>query len=355
MRILQLIDSLQAGGAERMAVNYANALSKRGHQVHLWATRAGGPLVHALEASVQYRCLDRRGPIGFRALWQASRDVKKHKIELIHAHSTSFFFGTLLKLLHPKLRLVWHDHYGSSEHLANRKSFFIRRCSRYFDAIISVNEILKNWALTNLSCNSVCYIKNFIVFRNDFNASTVKLYAEDTQKIICVANIRPQKNHFVLLDAFFSLSKKYPNWSLHLVGKHWNDKHFERIQAKLNLYSKEKIFYYGTQEKVSSLISQAQIGVLSSNSEGLPLALLEYAMAGLAVVCTDVGQCREVVQNNALLVPPKQPKAFAQALETYMLNPDKRISDAQQLQQHIRENYSEQAVMDRVLELYQSL
>jgi glycosyltransferase involved in cell wall biosynthesis len=53
----------------------------------------------------------------------------------------------------------------------------------------------------------------------------------------------------------------------------------------------------GTCEDIGNELQQAEIGVLSSLSEGLPVALLEYGLAGLPVVVTDAGQCKEVVDN----------------------------------------------------------
>ena len=54
MRIIQLIDSLEAGGAERMAVSYANALGKKIEFSGLVVTRKEGPLVNLLDKEVSY-------------------------------------------------------------------------------------------------------------------------------------------------------------------------------------------------------------------------------------------------------------------------------------------------------------
>ena len=54
MRIVQLIDSLEAGGAERMAVNYANALANEIDFSALVATRKQGPLLDQLDPTVSY-------------------------------------------------------------------------------------------------------------------------------------------------------------------------------------------------------------------------------------------------------------------------------------------------------------
>ena len=67
MRIVQVIDSLEVGGAEKMAVNYANALSERIDFSGLIATRAEGNLKKQLNGKVSYLFLNRKGTIDFSA------------------------------------------------------------------------------------------------------------------------------------------------------------------------------------------------------------------------------------------------------------------------------------------------
>ena len=64
--------------------------------------------------------------------------------------------------------------------------------------------------------------------------------------------------------------------------------------------------------------AEAHIAALLSRREGLPKSLLEAAACGRALVASDVPGCREIARpgENALLVPPDDPAALAQALET---------------------------------------
>src|SRR5690606_12607902 len=109
MRILQLIDSLDAGGAERMAVNYANVLSELISYSALVTTRKEGALRAQLSDKVGYLFLNRKGKIGIRAVLKLRKFIKQHKVDVIHAHSTSFFVAVMVKLLYPKVKIVWHD------------------------------------------------------------------------------------------------------------------------------------------------------------------------------------------------------------------------------------------------------
>jgi glycosyltransferase involved in cell wall biosynthesis len=96
------------------------------------------------------------------------------------------------------------------------------------------------------------------------------------------------------------------------------------------------------------------VGVLSSESEGLPVALLEYGLVGLPVVCTRVGQCAEVLdQGNAgILVPPKDADALAHAIISLLSNQEKAKVLGHQLQARINQFYSKDAVIKQLLACY---
>ena len=98
MRILQIIDSLEAGGAERMAVNYANALSYEIDFSGLIVTRKEGPLLNQLNKNVSYLYLDKKSTIDFGALFRLRKYIVKNKVTIVHAHSTSFFFSIYFKI-----------------------------------------------------------------------------------------------------------------------------------------------------------------------------------------------------------------------------------------------------------------
>lgn len=354
MKILHLIDSLNPGGAERMAVSYVNVLAEQGVEAHLWATREEGLLKGTLKPEVHYRFLKRKGPVGFKALFAASRQIKKENIRLIHAHSTSWFFGTLLKWLNPSVKLVWHDHYGSrylSDKQLNKTLIY---CSRYFDRTFAVNRDLVHWHHTHLKQSQNEYIPNFVIspsrkFLADSKNNTSKI-------IVCVANLRKPKNHHLLIQAFANVHKIAPEWKLQLIGKQIADAYSDSLQELINHYSLEGVVtLFGEQGDIYNRLQYATIGVLSSDMEGLPMTILEYALAGLPVVTTDVGFCGEVIQENGKLVPPGDAEALASALLEYIQQPQLRQNDARLLKQHVLKHYTEAAVMPLVLEHYSEL
>ncbi|PKP39484.1 MAG: glycosyltransferase, partial [Bacteroidetes bacterium HGW-Bacteroidetes-13] len=126
MKVLQLIDTLNAGGAERVAINYANELSQHLVGSYLCTTRQEGPLKSQLKPEVGYLFLKKKSALDLFAIFRLARYVKKNDITIIHAHGTSFLTAVLCKLLVRNLKIVWHDHYGKSEELENRPVFILK-------------------------------------------------------------------------------------------------------------------------------------------------------------------------------------------------------------------------------------
>jgi glycosyltransferase involved in cell wall biosynthesis len=125
-----------------------------------------------------------------------------------------------------------------------------------------------------------------------------------------------------------------PTAHLLLVGAAIEPDYYELIQNEIAWQALDQhVSLLGERHDVSAILKKCDIGVLSSASEGLPLALLEYGMAGLPVVATHVGQCPEVLEEGqaGILVPSKSPDRLAEALLSLLQSPNRRDALGQQL------------------------
>ncbi len=353
IRVLQLIDSLEAGGAERLSINVANGLADEIDGSFICVTRAEGPLKSSIDKSVGYLFLKKRSTLDLKAIFKLKKYIKNNRISIIHAHSSSFFLGFLVKLIYPRICLIWHDHYGNSEFLEERPNLILKVCSYFFSHIFCVNRTLKDWSIQYLNCKSVSYLQNFTFLKN--NEELTDLKGVKGKRIVCLANLRPQKDHLNLLNAFNMLLNDHLDWSLHCIGKDFNDDY----SRKLKEYIREKgllkhVFFYGSRQDISYILSQCEVGVLSSKSEGLPIALLEYGFSKLAVVATNVGDCELVVNSTELgaLVPPENPESLSLALKRCVESPQKRLLTANKLHMKVISKFSKPAVIHKVIDMY---
>lgn len=356
MRVLQLIDSLHSGGAERVAVNIANALSNKIDKSFLCTTREEGLLISSLDPHVGYLFLKKRSIIDLRAVRALNKFINTQKIDIIHAHSTSFFLAIIIKLLNKRVKVIWHDHYGNSEFLQKRKSLPIKLCSKHFDFIFSVNKNLKNWAINYLKTENILYLPNFAVL-NNVNPQT-KLLGYKGKRIVCLANLREQKDHFTLIRAFKKVLIKHQDWSLHLVGRDFHDDYSIKLKKELESIKSEKsIFLYGSRPDIQNILSQSEIGLLSSKSEGLPLAILEYGLSKLPVIATKVGECASIIENDSfgILVNPKNVQELSKAMSYLIENKNERLNKSKVLNKKILEEYSQDVVVNTVLNIYKKI
>ncbi|APY07536.1 hypothetical protein BWZ20_04150 [Winogradskyella sp. J14-2] len=354
MRVLQLIDTLDAGGAERMAVNLANALSGSVDASYLCATRKEGLLKESLDKDVRFLFLKKKGTFDIKAMLRLHAFIKSEKINIIHAHSSSFFLATLVSLFLNNIKVIWHDHYGDSEYLSKRPRSILKLCSYFFSHSFAVNDTLLQWAKKHLNNSSVSYLPNFIIFEKHSLLKT-KLKGQRGKRIVCLANLRPQKDHFNLIEAFSKIEKKFPEYTLHCVGASFNDDYSKKVYSLVkSLQLSHKVFFYGSCADVKAMLSHCNIGVLSSKSEGLPLALLEYGEARLAVAATNVGDCKKVVRSglSGLLVPKENSVALAKALEDLITNKIESKNMGLALRDTVYNKYSQFATLKLVLGVY---
>lgn len=355
MKILQLIDSLSIGGSERMSVNIANTLAENGIESYLVASRKGGPLRQFLLPNVKYYNLDKKNGLDIAGFYRLIRLVKQIKPDIIHAHSTSVYWAIGIKLFVSKTKVVWHDHYGLSDTLKDNDRFALKFFSKWIDGVIVVNAALEIWCKKNLNipANKIVYLKNFPylnIIKPDFKNKKPVL--------LNLANFRPQKDQLNLLEAVNIVKQSGIDFELWLAGayvdKNWALTVQNRIKS-LGLGNEVKIL--GPIGNSAEVLSKASIGILSSISEGLPVALLEYGLAGLPVICTDTGQCKQVLGNGiyGIVIPPGDSTALADAIIKLAANSTAAEQMALAFNKHVVEEYGSEKFLAGYLKMLKNI
>lgn len=354
MRIVQIIDSLEAGGAERMAVNYANALTDTIEFSGLMVTRSEGTLKKEINPKVNYCFLKRNRRFDLNAVLKAQQFCVTNRITLIHAHGSSFFISVMIKLIYPKIKIIWHDHYGNRVNQTKLNNKTLVLLSYFFNAVFVVSEPLLAWSALNLYCKKQFFIPNFIDVSQKLK-SNLQLKGLNGKRIIHVANLKDPKNHVVVLKAFQSLGLNKFDWTLHLIGKDYHDNYSKVLKdfiADNNL--KEHIFIYDAQPVNIELLAQANIGILSSENEGFPVTLLEYGEAKLAAITSNVGYCSKIVRHNAsgLLFDPHDLEDLKNQLYILTSNADLIVDFGLTLHAEIHKRFSKEKIISNVINTY---
>ncbi len=355
MKVLQLIDSLAAGGAERMAVNYANALSDSVDESFLCASRKEGPLKDSIQNKENYLFLNRKSTFDISAFRKLKNFILDNQIQVVHAHGTSYFLAALIKFSIPKITIIWHLHHGNVADFSRIKLEVIKAFSKLFDAIICVNNELRVWSEKNLSCKEVVYLPNFILAEESSQSLGTDLPGTNGKRIIHLANWRVPKDHLTLLKALNIAKSQVSDLTLHLVGANYQDKYAQEILNFIQVHELEQdIFIHGIQNNPEEFIRSSDVGVLCSISEGLPMALLEYGKYGLAPIATDVGQCKEVISDCGIVVPSQDSQALANGIISYFTDSDFLEAKASCFQQRISKKFDQQIIIEQAVKIYKN-
>lgn len=357
--VLQVVDSLILGGAERVALNVANALPRDRFDVHLCMTRHTGPLEGELDDDVPRLVLGRRTRLDEpRAVRTLNAYIRRHGIRLLHCHMDTIFLAALASLFGPHPPIVWHDHFGQFE-IKTRPAWLYRLCLRRVAGVISVNQGLADWTTDEVGFDRerVWYLPNF-VRTPEPGPAPADLPGEAGSRIVCVVNIRPQKDLVNLMRAMAEVVPRHPRAHALVVGEVYDEDYFAQVRAEVERLDLAKnVSFLGPRLDVPAVLRACDVGVLSSSSEGLPLTLIEYGMAALPVAVTRVGQVPEVVAGGEAgrLVPPSDPAALGAALDELLASEPLRADLGARLEARAHAEYGEAQAIERISSIYDTL
>ncbi len=359
--VMQVVDSLDLGGTETVAVNLANRLPRDRFRNYVCSTRPGregGTLSSALRQDVRHLALNRKWRLDIPAMLRFRKFIRDENIHLLHVHASSLFFGRMASLLGPSagVRLIWHDHYGRCE-LNDRSAGLYRLAISGARGVIAVNRQLVDWACRELrmSADRVWYVPNFVLPAEAGSDALPPLPGFPGTRIICVANLRPQKDHLTLIRAMAAISRNRPEAHLLIVGAPLDAAYTASLhQETARLGLEKNITFLGQVAGVPSMLRACDVGVLSSASEGLPLSLLEYGWAGLPSVSTSVGQCADVLDHGraGLLVDPNAPDQLAAAIQSLLESGSKRSESGRRFREFVRKTFDPAEIVNQVCDIY---
>ena len=358
IRVLQVVDTLNANGQSRVAVNIANLLQSSGFQSYICTTRMGGSLLQEVGEKVGILSLGRISRLDIGALSKFIAFIRANPIDIVHAHGASLFLSSLASLFPPYPLVIWHDHYGSFARNP-RPLWAYRLGTRLVKGVITCSEPLSEWVRQDLQvpAKRVWYLPNFVKTSNDVGKSPI-LPGSPGARIVCVANLRPVKDHSTLFRAMKLILQTTSEAHLLLIGKPETPDDLGLIQKEIkDLGLEDKVSLLGERKDVQAILQASDVGVLSSVVEAFPLVLLEYGMAGLPVVASKVGQCAEILDQGraGIHVPPGSPPLFAEALSTLLQSSSLCKELGNRHKNRVMECYNPQQFLNKLLLIYDAV
>jgi glycosyltransferase involved in cell wall biosynthesis len=173
----------------------------------------------------------------------------------------------------------------------------------------------------------------------------------DPPRLVMVARFEAPKDHDILLRALVPLLRF--DWSLDLVGTGPRQESVRTLAMELGLLP--RIHFSGHSVNTAEHLSQSQIFVLTSKSEGFPRSILEAMRAGLPVVASDVGGVSEAVvdRETGFAIPRNDTAALSRALAGLIMSPTLRRTYGRAGRLRYEQNFTFEKMANKTTDLYE--
>ena len=356
--VVQVTWSLVAGGAETYALTIASQLDARRYRAILCAVDQGGALEDEIERlGIPYLILHRRPGLQLSLIWRLYRLFRRWKVDVVQTHHFNQLFYSALGAKLAGARLIHTEH---SVEVYKRRSLrtALRFLARLCDQVIAISNdgerVLREQV--GIPARQLTVIRAGVEL-NGFIGSKSEarraLGLEDTDRIVTIiARLFPEKNHRLLLAAFAEVIRHVERARLLIVGEGIER---DAILAEIDrLGLGEHVRMLGVRRDVARILTASDVFALSSDREGLPIAVLEAMAVAKPVVATSVGDLPLIVHDGVTgrLVPPQDPAALAAALADLLNDQARAAVMGTNAQQLVAQRYTLRAMIDQYTALY---
>lgn len=325
-RALLVINRLAYGGAENQLVHLARGLADLGHEVTICSIGTSHRDLEPLSsAGVSFVCLGAEGRMrralavprlarlargadvvhctGWDAsLWGRLAAILAHRPVIVADHATDRSVQVASSGAKRATWIAWHNR------ILERFTFATAACSSSQVSLLTSEGVRRERIVhipNGIPIAEITALAKRAPARDDLGLS-----AED-KVVIHVAVFRPEKNHLELIKAMAAIREQIPNLKLLLVGDGSLRPEIEEMMATLE---GNWMHLLGFRDDVPVLMSLADLMVLPSISDAMPMTIIEAMAVGLPVVATDVGDIKATLAaGGGITVPQGDMSAFRQA------------------------------------------
>ena len=351
MKILQVIDTLAVGGAEKILVTLANIQHRKGEKVSVLTLLEPGELSKQLNEAIPLYSLNRKFKFSLITFYKFIQIARK--FDIIHVHSAHnlryVFLASLLFRLNKTI--IFHEHSGKA--LMTERVKWDRRFIYPKIWTVGVSSKLCNWVTTKVGAPSkrVFLLPNIIeqkayLRRRNINSQCIK--------ILFTGNIIPRKNLNHAIEVFGTF-RQDTKASLLVVGRVADAEYFSEVSSKVHqLGLQNDVVFIHDCNDIQGLASECDLALHSATSESGPLVLIEYLAQGLPFVAFDTGEIVRLVKNEfpEFIVADFDKSTWIQRMKQLL----RSTTDGkrQQLRSFYENNFSEETYYERCRKIYET-
>lgn len=365
-RVLHLIDSLHLGGAQEVILTLVRGsdpakfehevATLHGHGVYWDRMQAAGFTLHSLSPSKYI-------PLYIPNL---IRLIRQGQFDLLHCHlGASNIIGKPLGRRLGVPAILSHDHTNDAQRINNRAVFLLDRwANRHADWFVTVSESCRNFLTKaeGIPENKITLVPNAIdseryrpvaVSRPD--ARREFSLPADVPVLAGVGRLTPQKNFQLFLDVVADLQREIPDLHALLAGTGPEDSLLRQHAASLGIA--DRVVFAGYVADSRKVYAAADLLLMPSRFEGLPMTLLEAMSSGLPVVASALDGIAEVISSgkDGVLVAPGDRDGFVRAVRDLWNDAPMRKAMGHVGRATIEARYSARRMVSQIEEIYARL
>jgi glycosyltransferase involved in cell wall biosynthesis len=371
LKVLQLTDRVGThGGAEHLTMQIAERLDPARFESMVCATRFSAAerqkttvedAAAALRsAGVGFLGLDRKTRAHLWAWWPLVRLLRSERVDVVHAHKFgSNIWGVVFGRLCGVPVVVTHEHgwsfEGGAKTIIDRE--LIARGSNAFIAV-SREDRRRMIELEKISPERAVFVPNGIPPLPAPSGRDVRaeLGIGPTDPVVTtVGFLRQPKAMDVLIEAAARIVPTFPALKVLIVGEGADRPVYEALIQRLGVQDTVKLL--GLRSDVPDLLATSDVAVLSTNSEGSPLSVMEYMDAGLPVVATRVGGIPDLIEHgvHGLLVEPQDAPGLGDAIARVLGDREEARRMGEQGRERRRREFDIGVMVENLQDLYVEL
>ena len=366
----QMLVSKELGGAGVVALHLANFLRSRSQESHVWIPGAGPALHRAEELNLPchtYKPTNIFSPSKIKAIianWQVARNLHRHIPGIIHIHSPFSYRALRLAAMFSGLKCVVHvqleeDEEGLRWAFKNPPDLIIT-CAQFLLEYVQrtlpeqYQERQRIAAVSNPVNTEQFYPGDRVAAKRRVGAPA------GTPLVLMLANLAPHKGQETAIRASAILKKAGVNIVVWLAGieRGGGERYTTYLRSLASeLGISDRIHFLGHRNDAPELLRAADLFLLPSMQEGLPLAILEAQATKVPVLAAPTGGIPEVVINDetGFLIASEDVAGYAKLINSLLDNPDLGYRIVNQAYTRIMKEYCWEVYSERIWELYQDL
>jgi glycosyltransferase involved in cell wall biosynthesis len=350
LKVVQLTDRVGThGGAEHLTMQIAERLDPERFESIVCATRfsvsereretVSEAAVALRQAGVRFLGLDRHTRAHVWAWWPLVRLLRRERVDVIHAHKFgSNIWGVVFGRLCGVPVVVTHEHGWAFE--GRRIKMFLDRelIARGSNAFIAVSreDRRRMIEIERIDPETAVFVPNGIPPLPPPSGRDVRAelgVGAGDPVVISVGFLRRPKATDVLIEAVARIAARFPGLKVLIVGEGADRPSYEALIERLGVRGTVELL--GLRSDVPDLLAASDVAVLSTDSEGSPLSVMEYMDAALPVVATRVGGIPDLIDDGVegLLVERQDPEGLGAAIGRLLSDP----AEARRMGEHGRE------------------